>query len=56
MPRFPQFANGGAICLDETGELPRSLQAKLLDPGEVHRDGGHQPLRAEGPRERPGGL
>ena len=30
MPRFPQFANGGAICLDETGELPRSLQAKLL--------------------------
>jgi len=43
-------AEGGTLCLDEIGELPRSLQAKLLrvlETGQYRRVGGHKTLRSD---------
>lgn len=43
-------ANGGTLFLDEIGELPLSLQARLLrvlETGEIRRVGGEQVLRID---------
>jgi len=45
-----ELANKGSIVLDEIGEMPPSLQAKLLhvlEDGEVCRLGGKQPLKID---------
>jgi two-component system response regulator AtoC len=45
-----EYANGGTICLDEIGELPRSLQAKLLhvlQDFQFTRVGGRQPIQVD---------
>jgi transcriptional regulator with GAF, ATPase, and Fis domain len=45
-----ELADGGTLFLDEMGELPASMQAKLLrvlETGEFRRIGGHQTLKVD---------
>ena len=45
-----QVANGGSLFLDEIGELPKTMQAKLLrflESGEVRRVGDNEPFRCD---------
>jgi two-component system NtrC family response regulator len=45
-----EVANGGSIFLDEIGELPLSMQAKLLrilESGEVRRVGDNEPFKVD---------
>ena len=45
-----EFAGGGTLCLDEIGEIPRSLQAKLLhvlQDLQFSRVGGREPIRVD---------
>ncbi|QDU64878.1 Transcriptional regulatory protein ZraR [Planctomycetes bacterium Pan216] len=45
-----EVANGGTLFLDEVGELPKSMQAKLLrflESGEVRRVGENEPFRVD---------
>jgi DNA-binding NtrC family response regulator len=45
-----EVANGGTIFLDEIGELPRAMQAKLLrvlESGEIRRVGENRPLTVD---------
>ncbi len=45
-----EYANHGTLCLDEIGEIPRSLQAKLLHVLQdlrFSRVGGHDPIRVD---------
>lgn len=43
-----EFANGGTLFLDELGDMPLTLQAKLLrvlEDGQVYRIGGNEPIK-----------
>ena len=45
-----EVANGGTLFLDEIGELPRSLQSKLLrvlESGEIRRVGANDPFNID---------
>lgn len=45
-----EFANGGTLFLDEVGDMPLSLQAKLLrvlDNGEIVRIGANDPIKVD---------
>ncbi len=45
-----EYANGGTLFLDEIGDMPTSLQAKLLrvlENGEVVRIGSNEPLKVD---------
>jgi anaerobic nitric oxide reductase transcription regulator len=45
-----ELADGGTLLLDEIGELPQSIQAKLLrvlQSGELQRPGSDRPLRVD---------
>ena len=45
-----EYANRGTLCLDEIGEIPRSLQAKLLhvlQDLQFSRVGGHEAIRVD---------
>jgi DNA-binding NtrC family response regulator len=45
-----EVANGGTIFLDEIGELPKAMQAKLLrvlESGEIRRVGDNRPLMVD---------
>jgi two-component system response regulator AtoC len=45
-----EYANRGTLCLDEIGEIPRSLQAKLLhvlQDLQFSRVGGREPIRVD---------
>ncbi len=45
-----EVANGGTLFLDEIGELPRSLQARLLrvlESGEIRRVGDNHPIMVD---------
>jgi DNA-binding NtrC family response regulator len=45
-----EVANGGTIFLDEIGELPKSMQAKLLrvlESGEIRRVGDNEPFTVD---------
>lgn len=45
-----EAANGGTLFLDEIGELPLSIQAKLLrfvQEGEIYRVGGKDPIKLD---------
>jgi two-component system response regulator HydG len=45
-----EYANGGTLFLDEVGDMPLSLQAKLLrvlDNGEVVRIGANDPIKVD---------
>lgn len=45
-----EVANGGTLFLDEVGELPKSMQAKLLrflESGEVRRVGENEPFQVD---------
>ena len=53
--KFEQ-ANGGTIFLDEIGDMPLTMQAKLLrvlEESEVERIGGEKPIRVDAQRSRP---
>src|SRR4029450_10025174 len=43
-------ADGGALCMDEIGDMPQTMQAKLLrvlENGEVVRLGSNDPARVD---------
>jgi two-component system response regulator HydG len=45
-----EYANGGTLFLDEVGDMPLSLQAKLLralDNGEIVRIGSNEPMKVD---------
>ena len=58
-----EHANGGTLFLDEVGDMPLTLQAKLLrvlENGEVIRIGSNEPIKVNvrlivGDQPRPGG-
>ncbi len=45
-----EVADGGTLCLDEIGELPKSLQSRLLralESGEIRRVGDNHPIMVD---------